>query len=186
MNSSADTSWKEFIKGMPGNHNSDPSYCRCCLESSSSEITKDVTTDKYKDLLVEHNRKSKSVRLTRKDLKRPDLSKLKFKTHRPSGIRHLYDTDTELVLTLSIRHAQKVRPKIDKSTFEHPKRTVIYNHPETGQTFEEDKPHVNNTITNIHVQRRRFGILLPIIVVTCIFLLGTFSVLFALLFRHHS
>ena len=59
MNSPADTSWEEFIKGMSGNHISDPSYCRCCLESSSSEIMKDVTTDKYKDLLVEHNRKSK-------------------------------------------------------------------------------------------------------------------------------
>ncbi|CAC5413180.1 unnamed protein product [Mytilus coruscus] len=185
MNSSADISGTEFIKGIPGNHISDSSFCRCCLESSSSETVKEGTTENYRDLFVEPNRESKSVRLTRKELKRPDLSKLKFKTHRPSGIKHLYDTDTELVLTLSIRHARKVRPKIDKSTFEHPKRTVIYSHPETVQTFEEDKPHVNNTITNIHVQRRGFGILLPVVVVTCIFLLGTFSVLFALLFRNH-
>ena len=122
-----------------------------------------------------------SVRVTRKDLKRPNLSKIKFKTHRPSGIKHIYDTDTELVLTLSIRHTRKLRPKLDKSCFEHPKRTVFYQ-PEINQLREDDKPHVNETVTSVKVQRKGLGVVVPVLIVTCIFVGGAFAILFSLLF----
>ena len=126
------------------------------------------------------------MRITKTELKKkPKHGGRRYKTYRPR-IRHHYDTDTELVLKLSLKNAKRARPKLDKTYFEHPKLTVIYSKPNQDDTLSDHGPYTNNTITSVKVQSKGPGFVLPILIVASILLLGAFSVIFALLMRQTS
>lgn len=127
-----------------------------------------------------------SVRITQKELRRKSKqSYRRCRSYRPA-IQHVYDTDTQLVLKLCVKHARRSRPKLDKSHFEHPKRTVIYNQSNTDETADDSLVYSNNTITSVKIQQNRFGLILPILIVTSILMFAAFSVVFALLMRPSS
>jgi len=126
-----------------------------------------------------------SVRITQELRRKSKQSYRRCRSYRP-GIQHLYDTDTELVLKLCVKHARRSRPKLDKSHFEHPKRTVIYNQSNTDETADDSLVYSNNTITSVKIQQNRLGLILPILIVTSILMFAAFSVVFALLMRPSS